>query len=117
MLESSLANRNVTIAGRRTSMKLEPDMWDALDEICYREKATVHEVCTQVARHHHGNNLTAAIRVFILSYFRKAATDDGHLLAGHGLSTSFAPSLMHTRSTRFGGGEIRAVTIAAGQDP
>ena len=31
------------------------------------------------------NNLTAAMRVFILGYFRSAATPEGHVRAGHGL--------------------------------
>lgn len=84
MAVGSLLNRNVTIAGRRTSMKLEPDMWDALDEICRREQVTLHEACTLVAEHHRGNNLTAAMRVFILGYFRAAATEQGHASAGHG---------------------------------
>ena len=81
----SLLNRNVTIAGRRTSMKLEPDMWDALDELCRRERVTIHDVCTMVASRHHGNNLTAAMRVFILGYYRAAATEQGHQSAGHGI--------------------------------
>lgn len=81
---SYLLNRNVTVHGRRTSMRLEPDMWDALDEICRREHFSVHEICSLIAERHNGNNLTAATRVFILSYFRAAATDDGHKKAGHG---------------------------------
>ncbi|HVI52963.1 MAG TPA: ribbon-helix-helix domain-containing protein [Candidatus Sulfotelmatobacter sp.] len=84
MAAGSLLNRNVTIAGRRTSMKLEPDMWDALDEICRREQITMHEACTMVADRHRGNNLTAAMRVFILGYYRAAATEQGHVSAGHG---------------------------------
>jgi len=84
MAAGSLLNRNVTIGGRRTSMKLEPDMWEALDEICRREQVTMHEVCTMVAERHLGNNLTAAMRVFILGYYRAAATEAGHSSAGHG---------------------------------
>lgn len=84
MAAGSLLNLNVTIAGRRTSMKLEPDMWDALDELCRRERITMHEACTMVADRHHGNNLTAAMRVFILGYYRAAATEQGHASAGHG---------------------------------
>lgn len=84
MPASFLLNRNVTVRGRRTSMKLEPDMWDALDEICQREQVSVHEICTLIAERHQGNNLTAAMRVFILGYYRAAATDDGHAQAGHG---------------------------------
>jgi predicted DNA-binding ribbon-helix-helix protein len=65
-------------------MKLENDMWEALDEICRRERLTVHEACTMIANKHRGNNLTAAMRVFILAYYRAAATDSGHAKAGHG---------------------------------
>ncbi len=82
---TSLVSRNVTIAGHRTSIRLEPDMWLALKEICRRERASMHEVCTTVAQHKQQNSsLTAAIRVFIMAYFRAAATDDGHQKAGHG---------------------------------
>ncbi|HXP95115.1 MAG TPA: ribbon-helix-helix domain-containing protein [Telmatospirillum sp.] len=84
MVVSSLRNRNVTIEGRRTSMKLEPGMWDALDEICRREGTVIHEICTKIAKDHQGYNLTSATRAFILAYFRAAATEAGHLDAGHG---------------------------------
>ncbi len=100
MSASTLLNRNVTISGRRTSMKLEPDMWDALEEICRREDRTVHDVCTMISERHMGNNLTAAIRGFILNYFRAAATDDGHARAGHGrtpISVTLAARMRHDR--------------------
>lgn len=78
-----LVNRNVTVAGRRTSIRLEPEMWDALAEICRREDISAHEACAVVARRRGGLSLTAAIRVYIMSYFRAAATEAGHALAGH----------------------------------
>ena len=81
---NNLINRNVTINGRRTSLRLEEDAWEALEEICGREALNVHDVCTLVERHRHGSNRTSAVRAFILSYFRKAATDTGHRDAGHG---------------------------------
>lgn len=82
---TNLVSRNITIAGHRTSVRLEPDMWTALKEISRRERANMHEVCTTVAQHKRvGSSLTAAIRVFIMAYFRAAATDDGHKQAGHG---------------------------------
>lgn len=82
---TNLVSRNITIAGHRTSVRLEPDMWTALKEISRRERANMHEVCTTVAQHKRiGSSLTAAIRVFIMAYFRAAATDDGHQQAGHG---------------------------------
>ncbi|HEU0118665.1 MAG TPA: ribbon-helix-helix domain-containing protein, partial [Alphaproteobacteria bacterium] len=42
-VRSTLVSRNVTIAGHRTSVRLEPEMWSGLSEICRRERATLHE--------------------------------------------------------------------------
>lgn len=79
-----LSNRNVTVNGRRTSMRLEQEMWEALREICRREEMTVHELCSLIDDRRGLSSLTAATRVFILMYFRAAATDEGHATAGHG---------------------------------
>ena len=81
---STLVSRNVSVNARRTSLRLEPPMWDALEEIARRENMTIHQLCTQVDARRHESSLTAAIRVFTLSYFRAAATEDGHGRAGHG---------------------------------
>lgn len=84
-MRSTLVSRNVTIAGHRTSVRLEPEMWGGLSEICRRERMIMHEVCTAVATHKKENtSLTAAIRVFVMAYFRAATTEDGHSKAGHG---------------------------------
>jgi predicted DNA-binding ribbon-helix-helix protein len=101
-----LISRNVTIHGRRTSVRLEPDMWVALRDICKRERASLHEVCSAVASYRReGTSLTAAIRVFIMVYFRAAATDEGHQRAGHGhgvpssiLSSILTPQLLSNRA-------------------
>jgi predicted DNA-binding ribbon-helix-helix protein len=83
-MSSSLMSRNITVAGRRTSMRLEPEMWDALSEICRREHLTAHDICTLVEARRRASSLTAALRVFIMDYFRTASTEDGHVRAGHG---------------------------------
>jgi predicted DNA-binding ribbon-helix-helix protein len=82
---STLINRNVTVAGRRTSMRLEPAMWDALQQICNREGKTLNQLVTAIDRQRVESSLTAAIRVYLLRYFSAAATDEGHRLAGHGV--------------------------------
>ena len=79
----------MTIAGHRTSVRLEPEMWSGLSEICRRERMIMHEVCTAVAtRKQENTSLTAAIRVFVMAYFRTAATEEGHSKAGHGYGVS-----------------------------
>ncbi len=81
---SSLVNRNVTIGRRRTSLRLEPAMWDALEEICRREEMNQHELCERIDERRRASSLTAAIRVFIVTYYRAAATEEGHARIGHG---------------------------------
>lgn len=82
---STLVNRNVFIGHHRTSIRLEPAMWDALAEICRREDMSLHEICGLIDARRQASSLTAAIRVFALAYFRAAATEDGHASSGHGL--------------------------------
>lgn len=69
-MPSRLVNRNVTVSGHRTSMRLEPELWDALAEIAAREGRTVNEICTEVDGRRRESTLTGAIRVFIVTYFR-----------------------------------------------
>jgi predicted DNA-binding ribbon-helix-helix protein len=97
-LMSTLVSRNITLQDRRTSMRLEPAMWDALDEICRREDRTIHELCTMVDRQRRESKLTAAIRVFVMAYYRAASTDVGHAGAGHGPLQ--APSPAESRTPR-----------------
>jgi predicted DNA-binding ribbon-helix-helix protein len=85
-VRSTLVNRNVTVAGHRTSIRLEPAMWDALTRVCERERKTMNELVTGIAHNRDQSTLTAAIRVFLLTYYQQAATDEGHRLAGHGLA-------------------------------
>ena len=88
---STLVSRNVTIGGHRTSCRLEPYMWDALYDICSRERVTIHTLCTRISERKDVNtSLTAAIRVFALAYFRAAATEEGHMRASHGQGNPFA---------------------------
>ena len=62
--------RNVTIRGKRTSMRLEPGFWDAIDEIATREGLAIDEVFDRAAKSPHRGNLSSAIRVYVLAYFR-----------------------------------------------
>lgn len=82
---STLVSRNITVSGRRTSVRLEPEMWRALKEISVRENCSIHELCSLISfRKNRRTSLTAAIRVFLMLYFRAATTEDGHGRAGHG---------------------------------
>ncbi len=82
---STLISKNITVCGHRTSIRLEPEMWAALKDIAQREHTTIHSICSLIAlRKLSDTSLTAAIRVFLMLYYRAATTQDGHLRAGHG---------------------------------
>lgn len=83
--KTALISRNVTVNKRRTSIRLEAQMWVSLKEIAEREKCTIHDICNVIAMKKADNiTLTAAIRIFLMLYFKSAATEDGHQRAGHG---------------------------------
>jgi len=114
--ESRLVNRSITAETGRTSMRLEPELWAALEDICQRENLSADgvmrriEQSTQATSQNgcetgrksghktgHKSGRTSAMRVFILTYFRAAATEAGHRLAGHGANRIAALSRAASR--------------------
>jgi predicted DNA-binding ribbon-helix-helix protein len=83
-MSQRLISRNVTINGRRTSLRLENEIWEAVTEICGHEELSVHELCTLIDGRRGPSSRTSAIRAFIVAYFRNTSTDEGHFKAGHG---------------------------------
>ncbi len=102
MPRSTLVNRNIVAARGRTSMRLEPELWEALSEICRRERTSPSELCRRIERAGIPGGRTSAMRVYILRYFRTAATEAGHEAAGHGTkpgsaaATYFAEPGLHS---------------------
>jgi len=95
---STLISRNITVLGRRTSVRLEPEMWSSLREISRREECKIHDICSLIQlRKNPNTSLTAAIRVFLMLYYRAASTEDGHLRAGHGDFENMAQRARVTR--------------------
>jgi len=71
-----LQMRVVRVGARRTSLRLESEMWGALEEIAEREKIAIPELCghiedTRLA----GGSFTAALRAFLISYYRAQVKD------------------------------------------
>ena len=75
MVGSRLVNRNVISGAGRTSMRLEPELWDALREIAVRERNDVSAIIRQIESQSTSGGRTSAVRVFIVQYFRAALND------------------------------------------
>lgn len=66
-------SKNVRIHKRRTSIRLEPKMWEALQEIARMEGCTIHDLCGAVHDlKEPGASFSAALRVFMIEYYRSA---------------------------------------------
>jgi predicted DNA-binding ribbon-helix-helix protein len=99
---SRLVSRNVGSAAGRTSMRLEPEVWDALEEMCARENTSLREIVQRIDGAEDSGGRTSAVRVHVLGYFRAAATELGHRAAGHGSAPARPVAMRRTRRTAAG---------------
>ncbi|MCH7936731.1 MAG: ribbon-helix-helix domain-containing protein [Proteobacteria bacterium] len=77
-----MISKNVTINGRRTSLRLEQTSWEGLTDICQCEGLTLHELCSLIEGRRQGASRTSAVRAFIVTYFRTVAAEYGALQRG-----------------------------------
>lgn len=69
-MNARMLTRNIVIGSRRTTVRLEAAIWEALDEMCVRERITRHELCTQIEARRDGINRAQAVRSIIINYYR-----------------------------------------------
>ena len=64
---SGVVKRSVSIAGHRTSISLEAAFWDALKDIAAKRGASVQQLIGAIDAGRGAQNLSSAIRVFVLA--------------------------------------------------
>ncbi|MGA0973382.1 MAG: ribbon-helix-helix domain-containing protein [Candidatus Puniceispirillaceae bacterium] len=62
--------QNIKLVNVRTSIVLEAAIWDTIGEILDRENLDLNSFCQMVDKRRRGYNLTSAIRVVVVIYFR-----------------------------------------------
>jgi predicted DNA-binding ribbon-helix-helix protein len=68
--QSAIVRRYVTISGRHSSVCLESAFWDALEEIADIRGTTRATIISAIESEGRPRNLSSAIRVFVLEYYR-----------------------------------------------
>lgn len=69
-----MTKRSVAIAGHRTSVSLEEPFWDALAEIAAARRISMAAQVAEIDQQRpSGVNLSAAIRIFVLGWYRRNA--------------------------------------------
>jgi predicted DNA-binding ribbon-helix-helix protein len=70
---SNIIKRSITIAGHSTSVSLEEEFWQSLQDIASSKNISVAALIRDIDETRvkaDGGGLSSAIRVFILNYFR-----------------------------------------------
>ena len=65
--------RNVRVGTRRTSLRLETAVWDALHDIARREGMPLNRLLTRIAGAQGESSFTASVRVYALGFYRGLA--------------------------------------------
>jgi predicted DNA-binding ribbon-helix-helix protein len=70
-LKSPVAKRSICIAGHKTSVSLEDAFWKELREIAAERHMKLSELAHTISIEREKGNLSSAIRLFVLEFYRK----------------------------------------------
>ena len=69
-MKSSIIKRSVVFNGHKTSISLEDAFWNSLKEIADAHGATLSKLVAEIDSARQHNNLSSAVRLFVLDRFR-----------------------------------------------
>src|SRR5215831_10024660 len=69
-MKSPVVKRSVVVAGHKTSVSLEEAFWNGMKEICGERSMTLSDLVGEIDTKRQQGNLSSAIRLFVLDYFR-----------------------------------------------
>jgi predicted DNA-binding ribbon-helix-helix protein len=70
MQSSGIKKRSIALAGHKTSVSLEDEFWECLREIAEKRGETSIKLITDIDAEREFSNLSSAIRMFVLRYYR-----------------------------------------------
>ena len=71
-MKSPVVKRSIVIAGHKTSVSLEDAFWTGLKEIAAKRDLTLSDMVATIDQDRRHGNLSSAIRLFVLDYYRGA---------------------------------------------
>ena len=74
-MKSAVIKRSVIVNGHKTSVSLENEFWDALRQVAKQSNVSVARLLIEIERSRTTINLSSAIRIFLLNYFRTQNSD------------------------------------------
>jgi len=76
-MKSQIVKRSIVIAGHKTSVSLEDAFWKALKDIAAGRHMTLSELVGAIDAERRHGNLSSAVRLFVLDYYRARTTGRG----------------------------------------
>jgi predicted DNA-binding ribbon-helix-helix protein len=74
-MKSPVVKRSIVIAGHKTSVSLEDAFWKGLKEIAGGRDMTLSEMVAAIDSDRQHGNLSSAIRLFVLDFYRNGRTE------------------------------------------
>jgi predicted DNA-binding ribbon-helix-helix protein len=72
-MKSPVVKRSIMLGGHKTSVSLEEAFWVGMKEVAGQRSMTLSELVCEIDINRHQGNLSSAIRLFVLDYFRSRA--------------------------------------------
>jgi predicted DNA-binding ribbon-helix-helix protein len=74
-MKSPVVKRSVVVAGHKTSVSLEDEFWKGLKEIAGGRHVTLSDLVGTIDAERRHGNLSSAIRLFVLDFYRRQLAD------------------------------------------
>jgi len=74
-MKSLVIKRSVVVAGHKTSVSLEDAFWKGLKEIAHARDLTLSELVGAIDSEREYGNLSSALRLFVLEFYRSQISD------------------------------------------
>ncbi len=68
---TALLKRSLTLAGHKTSLALEAEFWEALEEIADTQNTTLAALVSKIDADRTTRNMSSAVRLAVLAYYRR----------------------------------------------
>jgi predicted DNA-binding ribbon-helix-helix protein len=85
-MKSAVLKRSVVISGHKTSVSLEEPFWREVKDIARGRDMTMSELISAIAAERQRGNLSSAIRLFVLEFYRRQLADLADRQPNHGES-------------------------------
>jgi len=81
-MKSPVVKRSIVIAGHKTSVSLEDAFWKGLKEIASGRDMTLSDLVAAIDSERQHGNLSSAIRLFVLDFYRNQLSDHDEVRNG-----------------------------------